>query len=194
MCIRDSSIELCVWLSRESVKCPRDLYVFHFHSLRRQWLSKHDDVWQRIQTSSQLTSFPSSYLFLERTLGSRLEANGHRCYRCWCNKRKRRQEEKVVVKCARRPHNGKTCNFMSWKKLKRLWNVQKLKMHVESVQKYCFSSFNTLWFVTLLSPSSSWLLKLTNNRKWPNSRFCRNLGAHISNFFFFFRSMPPTVI
>ena len=119
---------------------------------------------KRIQTSSQPASFPSSNLFLERTPGTRLGANGHRCYRCWCNKRKRSKEEKVVVKCSRRPHNGKTCNFMSWKELKRLWNVQKLKLHVKSVEKYCFSLFNTLWFVTFLSPSSSWLLSWLTTR------------------------------
>ena len=175
-------------MSRESVKCPRDLHLFRPFSLITYTVAEQRCrcMTKRIQTSSQPTSFPSSNLFLERTPGTRLGANGHKCYRCRCNKRKRRKEKKVVVKCSRRSHNRKTCNFMSWKELKRLWNVQKLKLHVESVQKYCFSLFNTLWFVTFLSPSSSWLLKLTNNEKLPNWRFCRNLGAHISNFFFLF--------
>ena len=52
---------------------------------------------KRIQTSSQPTSFPSSHLFLERTLRPRLGANGHRCYRCWCNKRKRRKSCREVL-------------------------------------------------------------------------------------------------
>ena len=60
-----------------------------------------EQIWwcmtKRIQTSSQPTSFPSSHLFLERTLRPRLGANGHRCYRCWCNKRKRRKSYREVL-------------------------------------------------------------------------------------------------
>ena len=43
-----------------------------------------------------------------------------------------------VIICSRRPHNSKTGHFASWKDRERLRNVQKWKMHVQSVQNYCF--------------------------------------------------------
>ena len=47
-----------------------------------------------------------------------------------------------VIICSRRPHNYKTAHFTSWKERKRLRNVHKWKMYVESVQHYCFSPSN----------------------------------------------------
>ena len=66
-----------------------------------------------------------------------------------CNKLKltsalevRRQNWTFVIKCSRRPHNFKRTHFMSWKEREGLWNVQKWKMHVLSVQNCCFSLSN----------------------------------------------------
>ena len=47
---------------------------------------------------------------------------------------------KFVVKFSSRLHNFKTGYFTSWIGLEQLWNVQKRKMHVQSVQNNCFSS------------------------------------------------------
>ena len=41
--------------------------------------------------------------------------------------------------CRINAHNRKTGNFTSWKERERLRNFQKLKLHVQSVQNYCFS-------------------------------------------------------
>ena len=44
-----------------------------------------------------------------------------------------------VITCSRRPHNYKTDHFTMWKEREQLWNVKYWKMHVQSVQNYCFS-------------------------------------------------------
>ena len=56
--------------------------------------------------------------------------------------RLRRQNWTSVIICSRRPHNCKTGDFTSWKDRERLPNVQKWKMHVQSVQNCCFSIAN----------------------------------------------------
>ena len=47
-----------------------------------------------------------------------------------------------VIICSRPPPNCKTGHFTSWKERERLQNVGKWKMHVQSVQKHCFSLSN----------------------------------------------------
>ena len=64
-----------------------------------------------------------------------------------------------VIICSRRPHNCKTGHFTSWKELERLRNIEKRKMHVQSVQKYGLSMSN-MHICDVLLPSLSWLLKL----------------------------------
>ena len=54
----------------------------------------------------------------------------------------RRQSWTFGIICSRRPHTCKTGHFTSSKERERLQNVKKWKMHVQSVQKYCFSSSN----------------------------------------------------
>ena len=79
--------------------------------------------------------------------------------------RLRRQNWTSVIICSRRPHNCKTGDFTSWKDRERLPNVQKWKMHVQSVQNCCFS-LQICRLMTLLLPSLSWLLKLPNLIGW----------------------------
>ena len=50
-----------------------------------------------------------------------------------------RQNWTFVIICSRRPHNCKTGHFTLYKERERLQNVKRWKMHVQSVQKYCFS-------------------------------------------------------
>ena len=54
----------------------------------------------------------------------------------------RYEDKTIVIKCSRRPHHCKTGHSTSWKQQERLRNVQKWKMHVQSVQNYCFSLSN----------------------------------------------------
>jgi len=48
----------------------------------------------------------------------------------------------TIVICLSRPHNCKTGHFTSWKNQNACENVQKWKMHVQSVENYCFSVSN----------------------------------------------------
>ena len=71
----------------------------------------------------------------------------------------RDKEKKRVVKCLCRPRKCKTAHFSSWKG-PQLHAVQKWHVHVQRVQRYCFSLL-ICKFVTFLFPSSSRLLKLS---------------------------------
>ena len=53
-----------------------------------------------------------------------------------------RQNWTFVIICSRRPHNCKKGHFTSQKERERLQYVKRWKMHVQSVQKYCFSLSN----------------------------------------------------
>ena len=102
---------------------PSGLVCFNFHSLRIQWLSKYDDVWQR--EFKQVVNQLRSQVLISSSRGhwdrgwepTDIDATDADVIK--------EKEEKVVVKCSRRPHNGKTCNFMSWKELKRLYEMYK---------------------------------------------------------------------
>ena len=53
-----------------------------------------------------------------------------------------RQNWIFVIICSRRSHNCKKGHFTSQKERERLQNVKRWKMHVQNVQKYCFSLSN----------------------------------------------------
>ena len=48
----------------------------------------------------------------------------------------------VIIMRLCRPRNYKTRDFTASKEREQQWNVQKWKLHVQSVQKYCFSLLN----------------------------------------------------
>ena len=48
------------------------------------------------------------------------------------------QPSEIII-WSRLPHNCKTGHFTWWKERERLGNVEKWKLHVQSVQNYCFS-------------------------------------------------------
>lgn len=95
-----------------------------------------------------------------------LELNWNRCFRHY----KTNWTFGIIYLC--RPDNCKTGNLTSWKERKRLRNVLKWKMHVQSYYFHC----KVCKFVTRSLPLSSWLLKLSNSQrvtshKWIMSKF-----------------------
>ena len=97
-------------------------------------------------------------------------------------------DNKKILKICHHPHNFKMY-FTSWKEREHLRNVQKLKLHVQSMENYCSSLSNMQIYdvLVVVAQLSSLMFLCTTipanfdipvrTPKWPTrSQFFRDIG------------------